>query len=831
VELGLTLGLVLLSLTVPVGVGLALYAWRSRELPGALVFIIMLVLAMMWALAGVGELAAATLRSKLIWANIQYISITLFPVAWLALSLDYTGRRAWLTPWRLGALSLIPLVTQIMLWTNGYHHLMRATVWLDTSGSYPVVGRTFGPWFWVQCFYGYALLGIAIGIIVAATIALPYFYRRQPLALLVGSLIPLGSNATFVFAPDVMPAFDYTPLATALAGIIVAWGIFQIRIFNFVPVARHALVENMSDGVLVLDHANRVVDINKSARALIGKPLASILSQPIAQCWEAWAQLAIPRSSGTGQADLHLNNSAAPRHYEVKWSPLTRHDRLVWRIVVLRDVTERVLMEENLRYQTLTDSLTGLPNRTLFMTRLEDAIHRARRHQDAGFAVLILDLDWFKLVNDSIGHLAGDALLQSVAAKLKHCVREADTVARMGGDEFMILLNSITSARDVLPILDRIQEELRSPVYFREQEMSTASSVGVVVWNPSYDDPEDLLRAADTAMYQAKEAGRGCHRIFDEEMHRLVMRTLKVETDLRNGIRQERFSLAYQPIVELQTGTIRALEALIRWHHPERGTVFPDDFVAMAENSGLIVPLGEMALEKLCGQVSRWQSPRNPAAKLPVSLNLSPRQLIEPGFVKTVMDRLVEWRIPFDHLMLEITETALIRDPQKSKRIMETLRDLGIKLCLDDFGTGWSSIQHLTTFPVQELKIDYVFISKIARGNTDFEVVRSLIALAHTLGLRVTAEGIENSEQWRLLQEIGCDYGQGYYVGSPMEPAELVEYLEDLERGSCPVRRPATPPAAEPAPEEAPWPQEAALPAWPPKLPLPLEQGVKARPV
>jgi len=192
---------------------------------------------------------------------------------------------------------------------------------------------------------------------------------------------------------------------------------------------------------------------------------------------------------------------------------------------------------------------------------------------------------------------------------------------------------------------------------------------------------------------------------------------------------------------------------------------------------------------------------------------------------------LVEWRIPFDHLMLEITETALIRDPQKSKRIMETLRDLGIKLCLDDFGTGWSSIQHLTTFPVQELKIDYVFISKIARGNTDFEVVRSLIALAHTLGLRVTAEGIENSEQWRLLQEIGCDYGQGYYVGSPMEPAELVEYLEDLERGSCPVRRPATPPAAEPAPEEAPWPQEAALPAWPPKLPLPLEQGVKARPV
>lgn len=830
-ELELTLGIILLSLTVPIGVGLALYAWSSRELPGALIFIIMVVLAIMWALAGVGELAAITLRNKLIWANIQYISIAFFPVAWLALALDYTGRRAWLTPWRLGALSLIPLVTQIMLWTNGYHHLMRATTWLDTSGSYPVVGRTFGPWFWIHCSYSYALLGIAIGIIMARTITLPYFYRRQPLALLVGSLIPLGANATFVFAPDVMPAFDYTPLATALAGIIVAWGIFQIPVFNFVPVARHALVENMSDGVLVLDHASRVVDINKSAQALIGKPLASILSQPIAQCWKAWAQLAIPQSSETGQADLHLNNSAAPRHYEVKWSPLTRHDRLVWRIVVLRDVTERVIMEDNLRDQTLTDSLTKLPNRTLFMTRLEDAIHRARRHQGAGFALIILDLDWFKLVNDSIGHLAGDALLQSVAVKLKRCVREEDTVARMGGDEFMILLNSITNARDILPTLDRIQEELRSPVYFQKQEMNIASSMGVVIWDPSYNDPKDLLRAADTAMYQAKEAGRGCYRIFNQEMHGLLMRTHKVETDLRSGIQQERFSLAYQPIVELQTGTIRALEALIRWHHPEHGTVFPDDFVAMAENSGLIIPLGEMALEKLCDQVSRWQSPRNPAAQLPVSLNLSPRQLIEPGFVKMVMDRLIEWQIPADHLMFDITETALLRDPQKSKSIMETLQDLGIKLCLDDFGTGWSSLQHLITFPVQELKIDQVFISKITRGNTEFEVVRSLIALAHTLGLRVTAEGIESSEQWRLLQEIGCDYGQGYYIGGPMGPAEVVKYLEDLERGSCPADRPATPPTVKPAPKRAPWSQEANLPARPSKLPLPLERGVKARPV
>ncbi|NLE10618.1 MAG: EAL domain-containing protein [Actinobacteria bacterium] len=822
-EVGLTLGLVLLVITVPVGAGLALYAWRSRELPGALTFAVMIPLAMLWALGGVGELTAEGLQAKLLWANIQYVSIAFFPVAWLALALDYTRRRAWLTRGRVLALCLIPFATQVMVWTNGSHHLMRATVWLDTSGSYPVVGRTFGPWFWLHCAYSYTLMGIALAIIAAALVTSPYFYRRQPLALLVGSLIPLGTNIAFVFFPDTAPAFDYTPVAATLGGTIIAWGIFQLRVFSLVPVARHTLVENMPDGVLVLDKNDRVIDLNRSAQALIDRPASYILSRPISASWDAWGQVVAPQSAGAGQADLRLGSGGGQRHYEVKWSPLIRHGRAVGRVVVLGDVTERVLMEENLRQQTLTDGLTGLPNRALFMARLEDAIRLARRHKDGVFAVMVLDLDWFKHVNDSIGHLAGDALLRSVAAKLKRCVREVDTVARMGGDEFMILLNSITSARDVLPILDRIQEELRSPVYFRQQEMTAACSVGVVMWNPSYDDPESLLRAADTAMYQAKDGGRGCHRIFDEEMHRSVMRTLKAETDLLTGIRQKRFSLAYQPIIELETGKIRSLEALLRWHHPERGTVFPDDFVALAESSGLIVRLGELALERVCDQISRWRLPANSVTNLPVSLNLSPRQLIEPDFVGTVMDRLADWQIPPDRLILEITEAALIRDPLKSKKTMQTLRDVGIRLCLDDFGAGWSSLQHLTTFPVQELKIDHVFTSKIARGNTDFEVVRSLIALAHTLGLHVTAEGIENSEQWRLLQEIGCDCGQGYYVGNPMEPAELAQYLEDLQRGSCPLLEPAAGESGRRAlPIHAVRPRGDDGPVWRPHTPGPI---------
>jgi diguanylate cyclase (GGDEF)-like protein len=499
--------------------------------------------------------------------------------------------------------------------------------------------------------------------------------------------------------------------------------------------------------------------------------------------------------------------------------------------VVVQDVTERVVLEENLRRQALTDGLTGLPNRALFMTRLDDAVRQARRRTDTLFAVTVLDLDRFKLINDTIGHLAGDVLLRSVAAKLSRCVREADTVARMGGDEFMILLHDIGSIRDLLPILDRIHQELRIPVVFRQHEMTTDASVGVVIWDPSFENPEDLLRAADTAMYRAKEDGRGCHRVFDEDMHRALLRTLKDENDLRTSIKQREFSLAYQPIVDLRTGTILSLEALIRWHHPERGVVFPGEFLAVAENSGLIVTLGEMCLEEVCSQISRWQSPTCPAARLPIGFNLSPRQLTEHDFVPNVAALLAEWRIPPERVILEITESALVRDPGRARQAMQELRDMGMRLCLDDFGTGWSSLQHLSAFPVQQLKIDHSFVSRLAQGNIDYEVVRSLTSLAHTLGLQVIGEGVERSEQWRLLEGIGCDCAQGYYVARPMDPDELVQFLDDLVRGTCEANRPARPRAVAASSArsesdgEATRPHEAGVPVWTTPPPLALEES------
>jgi diguanylate cyclase (GGDEF)-like protein/PAS domain S-box-containing protein len=781
-DVGALSGIVMLVTTVPITFIVGVLAWRNRSLPGARSFLVIVLLASWWSVAAAIELLVRLLEAKLFWSNLQYVSIALLPVAWLAMTVEYTGHRSWMNRRRLAALCLMPIITNVLLWTDHHHHLMRAASWLDTAGTYPVVGRTWGAWFWVHTGYSYALLVVAVALIIRSVFSVSSWYRRRPLALLIATCIPIAASLVETAVPSSSPADDLTPAALTLAALILAWELLNVRLFSLVPVARHALVENMRDGVLVLDDSERVIDLNASAQTLIGQPASQILGRPLADSWQVWQQIAAPYAAGASQAELHLASDGGKRHYEARWSPLTRREQVVARLLVLSDVTERVLLEDGLRDQALTDGLTGLPNRALFMAKLSDAIRQARRREEVLFAVMVLDLDRFKLINDNLGHLAGDLLLQSVAAKLRRCVREADTVARMGGDEFIILLHEVSSQRDLLPVLHRIREELQTPVYFKKQQMTAASSVGVVMWDPSYEDPDEMVRAADTAMYQAKEDGRDCHRFFDENMHTAVIRTHDAETDLRAAIKERAFSLIYQPIVDLKTGSLCALEGLLRWQHPERGTIFPHDFLTVAENSGLIVALGEIALDEVCNQLSSWQSPAQRVARLPVSVNVSPRQLIEPDFVPSVLSRLAQWRIPSDRLVLEITENALLRDPPKARQAMRRLRGLGVRLCLDDFGAGGCSLKHLSTFPVQELKIDPSFISAIAPDNKELEVVRCLTGLAHALGLEVTAEGVERPEQWELAKEAGCDRAQGYYIGSPMEPDVLPAFLEDLEQ-------------------------------------------------
>jgi diguanylate cyclase (GGDEF)-like protein len=769
----------LLVAGLPLAAYLLWQGWRNRARPGALPFVLILGLSTFWVVGSILELLAANLEIKLLWADLQYLAIVFLPVACLALALDYTGNRAWLSRRNVYGLCVIPLVTLGLMWTNAHHRLMRAAEWLDASGSHAVVGRTFGPWFWIHSVYSYLLIAVAIAFLVHAIISSPPPYRKQPAVLVAGLLVPILWNLAYLLKPASLPTFDYTPAAFGVAELIMAWGLFRFRVFDLAIVARDTLMDSISDGLVVLDGADRVADLNKSARDLIAQPMDKILSRPLAETWEGWGQLVGAYEAGADLAVISVGTNGDRRDYEVKISQLPNRGSTTGKMLLIRDVSERSELEDSLRKQALTDGLTGLANRTLFMAKLDDVVHAARRHPEKLFALITLDLDRFKLINDTAGHPAGDAVLESVAIRLKRCVREIDTVARLGGDEFMILLDDINSTRDVIVVLERIQDELRSPVYVHHQQMVSSASIGVVIWDPSYRDAEDLLHAVDAAMYQAKEEGGGCYRIFDERMHRALLDALQAETDLRSALDRADFALEYQPVIDLKTGAVVSLEAFIRWQDPRRGRVAPKDFISVAENSGLIVPLGDMIFDQVCAQVSDWQSPVSPAFGYPVHLNVSPRQLTETDFVDTILSRLADWRLSPASLVFEITEIALVRDPARARTAMRELCSLGVHVCLDDFGAGPSSLQHLMAFPGQELKIDRTLIAKMPGGAKEFEIVKSIASLAHALGLAVTAEGVESGREWELLGESGCDLAQGYYCGAPMSPPDLLRYLKD----------------------------------------------------
>jgi len=777
-DLGTLTGVLVLSTTVPVALVVLLFAYKSRSFPGVRPFAAIVLLSTWWSIAFSLESFAADLSTKLVWSNLQFISITLLPVAFLTMALQYTGRESWTTRSRVAILCLVPLVTNVFLWAS--EGLMRASVWLDTSVAVPVIGRTWGPWFWVHATYSYLLLLLTLTVLVAAMRAKPRLRHRRLTAVFIGTVIPMAASVLETVVPSSSPLDDLTPAVFVVSLLILSWGLLRVRIFNLVPVARRALVENMRDGLMVLDTEDYVVDINESARALIGLPKSRILGQPLASCWDAWQKIASPDRAKDLQTQLHLQVEGQERHFEARASSLAQHGYPVARTLVLTDVTDRVLLERSLRDQALADGLTGLPNRALLMSRLDETLRRSRRNGSACFAVMVLDLDYFKLVNDSLGHVAGDLLLQNVAAKLSRCVRDTDTVARIGGDEFIILIHDICTQRDLLPVLTRIRSELRAPVYFGRKEMVASSSIGVVICDAHFEDSERIVRAADAAMYQAKREGRDRYRFYDAEMHEAARRAEREEAELRDAIRDHAFSVVYQPIVDLPKGELQSLEALLRWQHPERGTIFPRDFLPAAENSALILPLGEIALDEIFSHVSHWSS-RDPGMdRLPIRVNVSPRQLVEPDFVSSVLSRLAAWKVPSERLTLEMTEHALINDPAKAKQAAKRLHGLGVRLCLEDYGTGRSSLQHLTDFPLHDLKIDPSYVAGMAPDTTELELVRHITALAHTLGLTVMAEGVESEEQWRSLLEAGCDLAQGHYVASPMEFDMVLEFIKDL---------------------------------------------------
>lgn len=548
------------------------------------------------------------------------------------------------------------------------------------------------------------------------------------------------------------------------------------------------LVDSITDyAIFMVDPVGSILSWNQGAKAIYGYNQAEIMGASITQLYS-------PSDVWQGKPARELEVAATTGRFEVEdyrlrrtgdsfWahvvmtSLLDRHEQPIGFAVVTRDVTNWRQTEEELLYNAFHDALTGLPNVALFKERLSQAFKHSKRQDDYQFAVLFLDVDRFKVINDSLGHRIGDELLIAIAQRLKFCVRSGDTVARLGGDEFAILLENIKNVQQAIEVADRVHQELMEPFVLQGHEIFTNASIGIAPSSLNRDQPEDLLTDADTAMYRAKALGRGRYEVFDEAMHLQTTRILQIEHDLSWVLERQELQLHYQPIVSLRSYQIEGLETLVRWQHPMWGMVFPAEFIPVAEETGAIVEIGYWILETACQQMKQWQQQLAGYSKLTISVNLSARQFNQPNLVEKIAAILN--KIGFDprYLKLEITESVLLGNPEQVSAVLTQLKGMGIRLAIDDFGTGYSSLSYLHRYPVDTLKIDRSFVDRIDNDGEKLELVRTIITLAWNLGMDVVAEGVETNMQLAQLRALQCESVQGYYFSRPLPQDAVAAWL------------------------------------------------------
>lgn len=613
------------------------------------------------------------------------------------------------------------------------------------------------------------LLGTRLGTPLAKSSGTELVLRRAGQASVTLELQPLGEEAGRRW----LRLRDITALA-------------ELRQVHSAECERAALLESATnDGLWHWDLSADRAHFSARWRELLGLAL-----EPLDDSIAEWLDRVHPEDRERVQAELRAHIDGSTPLYECEHR--LQHHGGGWRWMLCRgrvsrdaegrarqfagslsDVTHRRQAEEQLAHRSFYDTLTELPNRALFHDRLRHALRRAARRADYVFAVLFLDLDRFKVINESLGHFAGDRLLVMIARRLELSLRPGDSVARLGGDEFAILLDDIRDASDAIKVADRVHGELSAPFNIGGQELFISSSIGIATSLTGYQRPEDVLRDADTAMYRAKASGRARHALFDTAMHAHAVQQLQIERDLRRAVERHEMRVHYQPIISLATGRIGGFEALVRWTHPERGPVSPGDFIPIAEETGLIVPLGRWVLRQACMELATWQRKLGNPRACTLSVNLSSKQLNQPDLAHQIAQILVETGISGDQLQLEITESAILEHPDAAKTILLKLKELGLKLSIDDFGTGYSSLSYLQRFPIDSLKIDRSFVQHLGqdRGieSDDARIARTIVMIGRNLGKSVVAEGVETAAQLSLMRSVECDHAQGYFFSKAVD--------------------------------------------------------------
>jgi diguanylate cyclase (GGDEF)-like protein/PAS domain S-box-containing protein len=523
------------------------------------------------------------------------------------------------------------------------------------------------------------------------------------------------------------------------------------------------------DGTIIDYHAGNENSLYVPPEQFIGKNVADILPDELVSQFKVMLAKVI-QQTGMLSFEYHLNMPQGLAYFEARVSYLSKYNQVV---TIIRDITEQHKSAELIRHQAYFDSLTALPNRFLALDRLSQMLIEANRNNEKS-AVFFLDIDDFKKVNDSLGHEIGDSLLIEAANRLQQVLRKEDTVGRLGGDEFIVLLSGLSAHHNALTVAENLLKTFREPFKIDNRELILTMSIGVAIYPEDGNCASDLLRNADTAMYQAKALGRNTYSFFTREMNIIMQRRLKIEEQMHGALARNEFEIYYQPMLDVKNQRVIGVEALLRWHNLTLGNVTPDEFIPIAEHTGLIVPIGKYVIKRALAFLNEWQDIQQ--QQFTISVNLSPRQFRDTELLSFIKNTLVDANVSPESLHLEITEGVLMSGQTYIHEALNEINELGIKLAMDDFGTGYSSLSYLRQYPFDILKIDRSFIQGIALNKADCNLVKATIAMSHSLGLTVVAEGVETSEQLTLLAELDCDFVQGYYLSKPIPAKQLLDF-------------------------------------------------------